>query len=207
MTGVQTCALPISSFDKTTQTAKWTPWHNQEGVFKFEFTSPNQPKRVVHVVVHPTETASWYQLMQNEIGSEVLVDQWASPLPPDILVSTGVYGGWNMEKMSLDFQFRVVELFLWGKNNRSACTSDTGGLFILRSLDWKVVWNQTRFIRGNISPKTKQFRFCHHVNCNAPLQNRCWLSGMIDLYPSLPTASTIHFWGLSIRSPILACGW
>lgn len=64
-----------ASFDKTTQTAKWTPWHNQEGVFKFEFTSPNQPKRVVHVVVHPTETASWYQLMQNEIGSEVLVDQ------------------------------------------------------------------------------------------------------------------------------------
>jgi hypothetical protein len=50
-----------ASFDKTTQTATWTPWHDQKGVFKFEFTSPNQPKRVVHVVVHPTKMAEWYE--------------------------------------------------------------------------------------------------------------------------------------------------
>jgi len=50
-----------ASFDKTTQTATSTPWHDQKGVFKFEFTSPNQPKRVVHVVVHPTKMAEWYE--------------------------------------------------------------------------------------------------------------------------------------------------
>jgi len=50
-----------ASFDKTTQTAIWVPWHNQQGVFEFEFTAPNQPNRVVHVVVHPTEMTSWYE--------------------------------------------------------------------------------------------------------------------------------------------------
>lgn len=50
-----------ASFDKTTQTATWIPWHNQQGVFKFEFTAPDQPNRVVHVVVHPTEMTSWYE--------------------------------------------------------------------------------------------------------------------------------------------------
>jgi len=53
-------------FDKTTQTATWIPWHNQQGVYKFQFTAPNQPNRVVHVVVHPTNTASWYQKSQSE---------------------------------------------------------------------------------------------------------------------------------------------
>jgi len=55
-----------ASFDKTTQTATWIPWHNQQGVFEFQFTALNQPERVVHVVVYPTKTAGWYQELRKQ---------------------------------------------------------------------------------------------------------------------------------------------
>lgn len=64
----QASAMPAgASFDAATQSVRWTPWHNQLGLFSFRFTSTGQPEKVVNVEVHPSSMTSWYTLGQGQL--------------------------------------------------------------------------------------------------------------------------------------------